>query len=247
MKLHGLEASVGRVAVLDTTVPARVLAIYAHPDDPDISCGGTLAAWSAAGSEVYVCLCCDGDKGSSDPATKPADLVSRRRTEVAKSGQVLGVAGHYWLGYKDGEVEDSLELRGRLVALVRCLRPDAVVAPDPTAVYFGSSYINHRDHRRVGWAALDAVSPAAASPHYFPSAGTAHQVGAMYLSGTLQPDCFVDITEHLEAKVAALACHASQLGEGGEWLRSAVRETAVEAGRAAGAPYAESFRKLVLA
>jgi LmbE family N-acetylglucosaminyl deacetylase len=246
MELHCLEASVGPVAVLDTSVPARVLAIYAHPDDPDLSCGGTLAAWSVAGSEVHVCLCCDGDKGSSDPATEPTELAGRRREEVAKSGRVLGIACHHWLGYKDGEVEDSPQLRSRLVALVRSLRPDAVVAPDPTAVYFGPNYVNHRDHRQVGWAVLDAVSPAAANPHYFPSAGPAHQVGAIYLSGTLQPDCFVDITGQLDAKVAALACHGSQVGEAGEWLRSAVRETAEEAGRAVGAAYAEAFRRVQL-
>jgi len=234
------------VAVLDTSVPARALAVFAHPDDPDLSCGGTLAAWSAAGSEVHVCVCCEGDKGSSDPAVEPAKLVVRRREEVAESGRVLGVTSHHWLGYKDGELEDSLELRGRLVALVRSLRPDAVVAPDPTAVYLGSNYVNHRDHRQLGWAVLDAVCPAASSPHYFPAAGPAHQVSALYLSGALQPDCFVDITSYLEAKVAAVACHASQLGEAGEWLRSAVRERAGQAGLVAGAAYAEPFRKVQL-
>lgn len=232
--------------MLDASVPVRALAIYAHPDDPDLACGGTLAAWSRAGGEVHVCLCCEGDKGSSDPATVPEELVGRRRQEVAESGRVLGVTSHHWLGYKDGEVEDSPGLRGRLVALIRTLRPDAVVGPDPTAVYFGSNYVNHRDHRQVGWSVLDAVSPAAASPHYFPGTGPPHQVRALYLSGSLEPDCFVDISGSLEAKVAALACHASQVGEGGEW-REAVRERAEEAGRAAGTPYAEAFRRVQFA
>jgi LmbE family N-acetylglucosaminyl deacetylase len=229
------------------TVPRRALAIYAHPDDPDVSCGGTLARWAAAGSEVHVCLCCDGDKGSLDPAVDSKTLVQDRRHETEAAGCALGVAAHHWLGFRDGEVDDSAELRARLVALVRGIRPDAVLAPDPTAVFFGSNYINHRDHRMVGWAVLDAVSPAAANPHYFPGPIDAYQVAVLYLSGTLEPDTWVDITATIETKAAALACHTSQIGVGGEWLGNAVRERAEEAGRLAGVPYAEAFRKVVLA
>jgi LmbE family N-acetylglucosaminyl deacetylase len=227
--------------------PGRALAVYAHPDDPDVSCGGTLAQWSAAGSDVHVCLCCDGDKGSLDPSADGETLVRHRRQETEAAGREIGVGAHHWLGYRDGEVDDSSELRGRLVALVRRLRPDAVLAPDPTSVFFGPNYINHRDHRMVGWAVLDAVSPAAANPHYFPRAGDAFQVPVLYLSGTLEPDTWVDITATIEAKAAALACHASQIGPSGEWLGNVVRERAVEAGRLAGVRYAEAFRKLVLA
>ena len=227
-------------------VPAKALAVYAHPDDPDVSCGGTLAVWAAGGTEVHVCVCCDGDKGSLDSKVDGKQLAALRRREVALAGRELGVAAHHWLGYRDGEVEDSPELRGRLVSLLRQVRPDVVVAPDPTAVFFGQNYINHRDHRVVGWAAIDAVLPAAANPHYFPAAGPIFQVGALYLSGTLEPDTWVDITAAIDKKAAALACHTSQLGEGGEWLRSVVRRQAEEAGEAAGARYAEAFRKVVL-
>jgi LmbE family N-acetylglucosaminyl deacetylase len=226
--------------------PRRVLAIYPHPDDPDVACGGTLANWAAAGCEVHVCVCCDGDKGSSDPAVEADDLVRRRRQEVDAAGQVLGVTAHHWLGYRDGEIDDTAELRSRLVRLVRRLAPDAVLAPDPTAVFFGPNYVNHRDHRVVGWAVLDAVSPAAANPHYFPDQGTAFQVPVVYFSATLEPDTWFDITAWVDLKAAALACHTSQLGEGGEWLRNVVRQRAAEAGEMAQVPYAEAFRKVVL-
>jgi LmbE family N-acetylglucosaminyl deacetylase len=222
--------------------PELVLAIYAHPDDPEVSCGGTLARWASAGSEVHVCICCDGDKGSLDPGCRPEDLVRRRRDEAEAAGRELGVKARHWLGYPDGEIDNTPELRERLVAIVRLLRPDVVVIPDPTAVYFGASYVNHRDHRVVGWAALDAVAPAAANPHYFPLAGAAHQVATVYLSGTLEPDFWVDITDTIDSKAASLACHSSQLGEGGEWLRNVVRQRAEEAGRQAGVRYAEAFR-----
>jgi LmbE family N-acetylglucosaminyl deacetylase len=224
-----------------------VLAVYAHPDDPEVSCGGTLARWAAAGAAVQVLICACGDKGSSDPDADPAALAAQRAAEVAAAARVLGVAGHEILPFGDGEIENTPQLRERLVAAIRRSRPDVVVCPDPTAVFFGSSYFNHRDHRVVGWATLDAVSPAAAMPRYFPAAGSAHQVSGVYLSGTLEPDVWVDVTGTIDVKAEALLCHASQLGEPGEWLRSVVRERAEEGGRIAGVRYAEGFRRLLFA
>jgi LmbE family N-acetylglucosaminyl deacetylase len=229
-----------------TEVPASVLAIYAHPDDPDVAAGGTLARWSDAGSTVHVCICAEGDKGSLDPGTDPSQLVGIRRQEVAAAGKALGVAEHHWLGYPDGELDDTGDLRSKLVALIRAVRPEAVMGPDPTAVFFGQHYVNHRDHRAVGWAVLDAVAPAAAFPHYFPEAGTAHRVGHLYLSGSLDPDAWVDISETIDAKAAAIACHTTQVGESGEWLRMAVRQRAEDAGRRAGVAFAEGFRLVQL-
>jgi LmbE family N-acetylglucosaminyl deacetylase len=222
--------------------PAVVLAVYAHPDDPDVSAGGTLARWAGAGSEVHVCICADGDKGSLDAAALPVELVARRHEEVAAAGAVLGVTAHHWLGFRDGEMDDDRALRARLVALVRAVRPAVVVAPDPTAIFFGQHYVNHRDHRIVGWAVLDAVSPAAGNPHYFPDAGPPHQVGAVFLSGTLQPDAWVDVSETIDVKVAAIACHLSQVGDNGEFLRGAVRQRAEDAGREASVGCAEAYR-----
>ncbi|MDQ1444634.1 MAG: hypothetical protein QOI20_1098 [Acidimicrobiaceae bacterium] len=227
--------------------PARALAVYAHPDDPEVSCGGTLARWAEAGAQVHVVVCAAGDKGSADPETVPSELAARRSAEVAAAGRALGLAGHHLLGLPDGEVDNTLDLRRRLVELIRHVRPEVVVCPDPTAVFFGRSYFNHRDHREVGYATLDAVSPAAANPHYFPDAGPPHQVRAVYLSGTLDPDVLVDITASIEAKAEALLHHESQLGDAGEWMRQVVRQRAEDAGRAAGVAYAESFRLLQLA
>jgi LmbE family N-acetylglucosaminyl deacetylase len=232
------------MAEMVDAAPATALAVYAHPDDPEVSCGGTLARWAAAGAAVHVVICCQGDKGSSDPRRDPGALAATRAKEVARAAAALGLAGHHLLGYPDGEVEDGTELRGRLVGLIRDLRPEAVVCPDPTAVFFGSRYVNHRDHRVVGWATLDAVAPAAWSPLYFPTAGPPHRVAAVYLSGTLEPDAWVDVTGTIDVKAEALLCHDTQLGEGGEWLRTVVRDRAEEAGRAAGVRYAEGFRVL---
>ena len=226
--------------------PASALAVYAHPDDAEISCGGTLARWAKAGTEVHVVVCTLGDKGSDDPAVDPAELTRRRAEESAAAAEVLGLAGHHNLGHPDGTLDNTEELRRALVERVRALRPDVVVCPDPTAVLFGDRYFNHHDHRAAGWATLDAVAPAAAMPHYFPDAGDVHRVGCIYLSGTLEPNVWVDVSDALDAKIDALFCHRSQLADTSEFFRGFLRERAEEAGRQAGVRYAEGFRRLTL-
>ena len=226
------------------TAPEQVLAVYAHPDDPEVSCGGTLARWAGAGAEVHVVICTTGDKGTTDPATDPAELVRRRAKEMDAAAAVLGLAGHHRLHHADGELGEATELRSQLVTLVRSVRPDTVVCPDPTAVFFGQQYFNHRDHRAVGWATLDAVAPAAWSPLYFPEAGPPHRVATVYLSGTLQADTWIDIATTIDAKVDALLCHSSQVHGPADSVRAVVRQRAEEGGRGAGLRYAEAFRVL---
>lgn len=248
---------------LAAEVPERALAVYAHPDDAEVSCGATLARWAAGGSEVHVLVCARGEKGSSDPGADTADLARRRAAEMAEAGEVLGLAGRHELGLDDGELGAAPGLPRRIVAVVRLVRPDVVLCPDPTAVFFGDTYYNHADHRSTGWATLDAVAPAAANPHYFPDAGPAHRVAQVLLSGTLAPNVWVDVASSLDVKIAAVLCHRSQLaglepdrappaagsghaGGSGDWLGAALRQRAADEGRAAGVAYAEGFRRLFL-
>jgi LmbE family N-acetylglucosaminyl deacetylase len=230
--------------------PASALAVYAHPDDPEISAGGTLARWANEGSQVWVLITARGDKGTTDPHADLKELTQLRVDETAAAAERLGFAGHFHLEYPDGELTDDAELRERITRLVRELRPQVVLCPDPTSVFFGDGYYNHRDHRMTGWATLDAVAPAAANPHYFPAhlaeGLSVHRVEAAYLSGTLEPNCWVDISDTLEAKIDALFLHKSQLTETGSWFREFLRSSAEDAGRAAGVPYAEAFRRIAL-
>ena len=129
------------------------------------------------------------------------------------------------------------------MARVRALRPDVVCGHDPTAVFFGRDYFNHRDHRVAGAALLDAVAPASALPHYFPDAGPAHRVSDVLLSGTLEPDEWVDVTDTIEIKAAAVECHRTQFAGQGGWAGEAVRRRAAEEGRRVGVAYAEGFRR----
>lgn len=227
-------------------IPARALAIYAHPDDPDVSCGGTMAAWAKAGCEVSVVLCTDGGKGSPDPDIDPRALVEQRMIEAAEAAALIGVADQEFLNFHDGELVDDAGFREVLVTLVRRFRPEVVLCPDPTAIFFGQEYFNHRDHRVTGLAVLDAVAPAAALPHYFPDAGPAHQVSMVLLSGTLEPDVWVDISATVDLKGEAVGCHRSQFPDGVEWASTAVRLGAEDAGKQAGVDFAEGFRRLRL-
>lgn len=223
--------------------PTVVLAVYAHPDDPEVSCGGTLCRWVDEGAAVHLVICARGDKGSVDPTVDPDELAHRRSVEAAEAADVLGVLTHDNLGFDDGEVINDLQLRSELVRRIRMLQPDVVVGPDPTALFFGSSYVNHVDHREVGAALLDACAPAAASPLYFPEAGPAHAVDRIFLSGTLEPDTHVDIASVLERKVEAVLCHRSQVEDPDE-VAEVIRIRAHNAGAHAGLPAAETFRVL---
>jgi LmbE family N-acetylglucosaminyl deacetylase len=227
-----------------TEVPDRVMAVYAHPDDPEMSCGGALARWAGEGADVRLVVVNAGDKGSPDAGTDPVALTKRRAAEVDAAAGVLGLAGVDLLGLPDGEVTNDVALRSDLVGLLRSYRPDVVVAPDPTAVFFGDSYVNHRDHREVGWAVLDAVAPAAASPLYFPGTGPPHQVRVMLLSGTLAPDAWVDISAVVDRKVAAVQCHESRVGGDPALVGELIRVRTAETGGPLGVGHAEGFRRL---
>jgi LmbE family N-acetylglucosaminyl deacetylase len=231
--------------VIDET-PGLALAVYAHPDDADVGCGGTLARWAKGGSSVHLIICTDGGKGTSDPTLEPKKLAAERAGELEASSALIGLASVDILGYPDGELFDTDGFRSTLVARVRALRPDVVCGHDPTAVFFGQDYFNHRDHRIAGLALLDAVAPAAALPHYFPDAGLPHQVSTVLLSGTLEPDDWVDVSDTIETKAAAVECHRSQFAGQSGWAGEAVRRRAAEEGRRAGVAYAEGFRRLSL-
>ena len=229
--------------MIEATTPARALAVFAHPDDPEVGCGGTLARWASLGSEVHLVIANRGDKGSFDPSTDPDALAAHRAEEVEKAAEVLGLAGVEHLGYPDGEIDNDAVLRERLIEILRRHRPEALVAPDPTAIFFGESYVNHRDHRQLGWGVLDSLVPAA-SPLYVPGAGPAHQVGLVLLSGSLEADAWVDIDAVLDQKVAAVSCHESRLGGDPALVAELLEHRAAEEGRRAGIVHAEAFRRL---
>ena len=227
--------------------PQRALAIFAHPDDPEVACAGTLATWTSAGTEAHLVIANAGEKGRADSATDGAALAAIRRAEAEEAARILGLASVDFLDHPDGELENTTEFRSRLIAIVRAVRPEVVIAPDPTAVFFGSTYVNHHDHRALGWSVLDISGSMAGGARYVPDGGPPHQITTLLLAGTLEPDTWIDIAGAIDAKVGALRCHRSQLAaavDGDDVVAALVEARAAEAGHAAGIRYAEGFRRL---
>ena len=225
-------------------IPRRVLCVFAHPDDADIGAGGTIARWAAGGAEITLVIVARGDKGTLNPELDPESLVETRRNELDSASSHLGVSTVQNLGLGDGEIANDWALRRSLVQIIRSFKPDVVLSHDPTAIYFGSTYFNHRDHRELGFALLDSVFPASHLPHYFPDAGPAHRVALVLLSGTMDPQVAVDISTSIAAKKKAVCCHESQVGTRATQVEASIENTARSFGRRAGVMAAEVFREL---
>jgi LmbE family N-acetylglucosaminyl deacetylase len=218
------------------------LVIFAHPDDAEYMCGGTVALWAREGTEVHYCVCTDGSAGSNEPGATREEISVVREREQRAAAQVLGVRSVSFLGFLDGELEVTGETRRAVTRVVRRLRPEVIVAPDPSRLWSGRGYINHWDHKQAGTLALCAVMPDAPTRPQFPElleeGLEPFEVPNLWLS-TEQPDTYVDITSTIDVKVAALAEHASQRAEASApW----VRERARELGTQGGVEYAEAFK-----
>jgi LmbE family N-acetylglucosaminyl deacetylase len=233
------------------------LVVAAHPDDPDFGVAGTSAVLAREGHEVHYLVLTSGDAGSEDPAIAPVELMRLREAEQEAAGRVLGLSGVHFLRYHDGELEPTLGLRKDIVRVLRRLRVDVVIAPDPRSlVDDDGTYLNHPDHRAAGQAAIDAAFPAAGNPSAFRDLLVEglkpYKVKEVWLTftGGDRVNHFVDITDTIDQKIEALAAHASQLGDwatnGGlrrEMLKWA-EETATRHNLTY--KYAESFQRIVL-
>jgi LmbE family N-acetylglucosaminyl deacetylase len=233
--------------VIDPPVPASALVVMAHPDDAEFSAAGTIARWTAEGAHVTYCICTNGDKGTSDAEKDPREVARIREREQRAAAAVLGVHDIVFLGHPDGTLQATLELRRDVVRVIREVRPEAVICPDPTRRY-GAGFINHPDHRAVGEVALDAIYPSARDPLVFPelaAAGLApHKVLQTYIANPDDPNCAVDISSVLETKIRALMEHRSQVSE--ERLREFLPRRHAEMGERFGLQYAEVFHRIEL-
>jgi LmbE family N-acetylglucosaminyl deacetylase len=230
--------------------PRRVLVMMAHPDDPEFTAGGTIARWVNDGAWVGYVICTAGDKGSEDRSLPAALLARTREAEQRAAGRMLGVQAFEFLGYEDGGLQHTLQLRCDLVRAIRRHRPDTVLCFEPSTRYLGSYYVQHPDHYLSGEAVLAAIYPAARNARTFPElldeGLEPHVVEQVYMAATNTPDRWIDIEATFEAKVAAMQRHGSQAGDGGD-LAGFLRLLAAEAGRTARpAPLrlAEPFRYL---
>jgi len=222
----------------------RVLVVLAHPDDPEFFCGATLAKWARAGKEIHYLLLTCGDKGSDDPAMTPDKLCAIRHEEQLAAARVLGVKDVRFLGYSDGELFNTLDVRREIVREIRRLRPHILVTCDPTSWIRMNIAINHPDHRAAGACTLDAVFPAAGNRMYFPELLAdglePFMPKEVWLSVTNEPNIWIDVTGTVDLKVAAIRAHKSQVKQPAEIekrIRERLRRADVDAEL-----YMESFR-----
>ena len=225
-------------------IPESAMVIVAHPDDAEFTVAGTVAAWIKAGCRAVYVICTDGNAGSHEPGMTRQKLAETRRTEQRAACAVLGVSEVIFLGYDDGQLQPTLELRQDLVHAIRQHKPEVILTGDPTALFFGDAYINHPDHRAAAQAALDAAAPASAMPLLWPEAGPPHRVHRVYIYGSDQSNLWVDISETIDRKIAALKKHASQMGDWDPTER--IKQRSAEIGKEKGLAYAERYRMITL-
>ncbi len=209
-----------------------------------------MASWTSAGSEVTYCIITDGDAGGFDPAVPREQIGGIRRAEQTAAGAALGVSELVFLGYPDGRLEVTLDLRRALARVIRQVKPDRVVCQSPERNY-DRVFASHPDHLAAGEAALCAVYPDARNRFAFPELAAegidAHIVSEVWLMGGPVPDTFVDVSATFDKKLAALRCHVSQETDRNGSLEERMRGWLTAQAVAAGLPegtLAEAFRRM---
>ena len=225
----------------------RVLVIAAHPDDPDFLAGGTVARLAKEGREVAYGILTNGNKGSDDRRVTSEQLVSIRAEEQRRAAQVLGVRAVEFLGYEDGELEDTRDLRRDVTREIRRWRPDLIITLNPHRTY--NNFPGwHRDHRVTGRVVLDCVYPLARDRLAFPELSREyepHSVHEVHFIQWEQPRLVVDISETMEMKLEAIRCHASQITDFKDF-EARMRNRAAILGQEKGYAYAEGFDQVVV-
>src|SRR5438105_9296016 len=146
---------------------ASALVLMAHPDDGDFMCGGTVAAWTKAGTEVDYVIVTDGSAGSNEPGRTRADIGPVREREQRAAAEILGVKSVTFLGEIDGMLEVNLDSRRKVCREGGRSRPEVILAPDPSRLWYGNAYVNHWDHKQAGALALTVLRPGPPTPPLF--------------------------------------------------------------------------------
>jgi LmbE family N-acetylglucosaminyl deacetylase len=221
----------------------RVMVVFAHPDDAEVQCAGTMALWAGAGKKITYVVLTRGDKGTQDPSMAGDGLAQIRQEEQLKAAAELGVEKVVFLPNHDGELEVTLERRKVLTRIIREHQPEALITHDPWM-----RYQLHPDHRASGTLTLDAVISARDLlyfPEHMQDGLKPCRVKRVLLFASDQPDFWVDIAGTIEKKIAALGHHHSQVIQWPRW-EEWMRKRAQDAGASQGLKYAEAFKQLIL-
>jgi LmbE family N-acetylglucosaminyl deacetylase len=227
----------------------RALVIFSHPDDAEFSAAATIARLTATGARVDYVVTTDGGKGTEDPGVTSAQLTATREAEQRAAADRLGVSEIVHLGYPDGYLTPSLDLRRDIVRQIRRFRPELVIAQNPVRRQDGNPFIGHPDHLATGEATLAAVYPAARDRLNFPEliqeGLEPWKVRQVLVSGVEQPNLFLDVSGTFEIGLEALMCHVSQIADPTA-VEERVRQRAAEVGEPVGLPLANAFLSIVI-
>ncbi len=231
-----------------TYIPESALAIFAHPDDVEFSCAGTIARWVQGGCRAAYLLLTSGDVGIAEDGMTRERAREIRETEQRAAAAVVGAQEVIFLREPDGMLQATLELRRKVVREIRRFRPEVVICGDPTVLWAGNDYINHPDHRAASLAAIDAIFPAAGQPNLFEELAaeglTAHKTRKVYVNNWESAEVFVSIDGTIDLKIAALRAHKSQMRDWDPEPR--VKEWAALRAKGKEMQYAEGFRVITL-
>ena len=224
----------------------RALVVTAHPDDVDFGAAGTVATWTDQGIEVTYCIVTDGDAGGHDPTVDRSLIAGIRRAEQEAAAKEVGVSEVIFLGYPDGRLSVSLDLRRDISRVIRQVRPDRVICQSPERNW-RSLFASHPDHLAAGEATMCAIYPDARNPFAFPELMAeglaAHVVDEMWVMAAPTTNTYIDVTDVFDRKVAALRRHVSQLDPANDvtgFLRAFLGVNAAAGGLAEGR-LAEAF------
>jgi N-acetylglucosamine malate deacetylase 2 len=210
-----------------------ILAVFAHPDDESIACGGTLARAADAGARVVLICATRGERGStSDPALVPdGDLGRVRVEELRAAAEALGIADLIVCAHPDGDLRwaDVPEQHAEIVMALRRFRPDAVITFGEDGLYWHLDHIGVHERTYTALQSLGADAP----PLYYvtmPKGAVRAMVDEARAKGGapdasfwgIEPDAFgdaaqpctlvVDVRAWAGRKLAALRCHRTQMG-----------------------------------
>ena len=226
----------------------RILVVSAHPDDVDFGSAGTIALWTKAGIEVSYCLVTDGQAGGFEPDRDRAEMPAVRRAEQTAAADQVGVHDLHFLGYEDGYLEPTRALVRDISRVIRQVRPQRLVCQSPERNWLRLP-ASHPDHLAAGEATVQAYFPAAGNPFAYPElTEEAWTVGELWMLAHPEVNHYVDITETIDQKLAAVMSHTSQHPEP-EALRTRLRAMLAQNATRAGYPeghYAEMFTVLRL-
>jgi LmbE family N-acetylglucosaminyl deacetylase len=221
----------------------RAMAIYAHPDDAEFGMAGTAAKWAKAGVEFIYCMVTNGASGSQDPDMTRERLRDIRAAEQREAARILGVKEVVLLGFEDGYLEPTIEVRRAVARQVRLHRPDVIFTMDPMTRY-SESYVNHPDHIAAAEVAMRSINPDASTRQMLPELWQderlePHKPKALFLMAFGEADTVIDVSAVVDLKIKALLAHKSQIDEDSvdfikDWMR--------QAGKKKGYRYAEGFR-----